>query len=107
MIKKDHLWKDPNKYDSYIAHQDALPEINNARREHEKDLIAKLQYLLDNFIPSEDGFFTFPDGDTWDCQKKGEMTIPRVRNYERLKGRQEVIKAIKDAITPLDIHYRY
>lgn len=30
------------------------------------DLITKIAFLLDHFhLWSEDGYFTFPDGDTW------------------------------------------
>ena len=37
--------------------------------EENKDLKAKLQYLLSNFILSDEGLFCFPDGDTWNCKK--------------------------------------
>jgi hypothetical protein len=37
--------------------------------DHVEDLTAKLQYILSNFIISdEEGFFAFPDGDTWNCK---------------------------------------
>ncbi len=35
-----------------------------------QSLRAKLRFLLEGFISSEDGKFTFPDGDTWDCKKE-------------------------------------
>lgn len=34
------------------------------------DSNARIQYLLDNYIESETGEFTFPDGDTWSCKQK-------------------------------------
>jgi len=41
---------------------DPLKEVINEA----KDAYAKIQYLIDSFVPlSEDGTFTFPDGDTW------------------------------------------
>lgn len=30
-----------------------------------EDLSYKLQYVLVNFVETDEGFFTFPDGDTW------------------------------------------
>lgn len=36
------------------------------------DLVAKVQYLLDTFVPMPEGHFTFPDGDTWLKTEKGE-----------------------------------
>ena len=30
-----------------------------------KDLTQKLQYVLVNFVETDEGSFTFPDGDTW------------------------------------------
>ena len=33
-------------------------------------LLVKFQYLLYHVVESEDGVFTFPDGDRWDCGKK-------------------------------------
>ncbi len=34
------------------------------------DLRAKCQYLLSNFIMSDEGLFCFPDGDTWRCKER-------------------------------------
>ena len=30
----------------------------------------RLKWLLENYVESEDGVFTFPDGDSWKCKKK-------------------------------------
>ena len=35
-----------------------------------QELYDKLTYLLDTFVITEDGTFTFPDGDTWACATK-------------------------------------
>lgn len=47
----------------------SLPNDIRSLKECNEDLTAKLQYLLSNFIISEEGLFCFPDGDTWDCKK--------------------------------------
>ena len=35
------------------------------QKETTEDLTAKIQYLLDAYVPSEEGHFVFPDGDSW------------------------------------------
>lgn len=30
-----------------------------------RDLETKVQFLLDNYVKTDDGYFCFPDGDTW------------------------------------------
>lgn len=37
---------------------------------HMLDLDTKLRFVLMNYVESPDGFFAFPDGDTWPCKQK-------------------------------------
>lgn len=39
-------------------------------REYRDDLVARLRFVLENYVESEDGQFTFPDGDSWPCKRK-------------------------------------
>lgn len=39
-------------------------------REYSKSLYDKLDFIMKNFVEGEDGYFTFPDGDTWQCKEK-------------------------------------
>lgn len=39
-----------------------------AEREYARDLYAKLDFIMKNYIEAEDGCFTFPDGDPWQCK---------------------------------------
>lgn len=41
--------------------------------EYIKDLCGKVQFLLDNYVETDDGFFCFPDGDTWESHYKKEV----------------------------------
>ena len=45
-------------------------EENYELRLRVNELENKLQYLLSNYIVSEEGLFCFPDGDTWSCKSK-------------------------------------
>ena len=38
------------------------------------ETISKLKFVLD-FVPCEEGLFTFPDGDTWEAGKKANMNL--------------------------------
>lgn len=42
-------------------------------KERVQDLISKAQFLLDNYVPCEDGYFCFPDGDIWESRSKKEV----------------------------------
>lgn len=33
------------------------------------ELWGKLNFLLTTYVESPDGYFTFPDGDTWNCKE--------------------------------------
>lgn len=51
--------------ESQLARQD----IQLARRiDYVEDLASKLKYVLENFVETEEGLFTFPDGDTWNAK---------------------------------------
>ena len=39
-------------------------------RDYSKSLHDKLDFILKNFVEAEEGYFTFPDGDTWQCKEK-------------------------------------
>lgn len=38
-------------------------------REYSKSLYDKLNFIMKSFVETEDGYFTFPDGDTWQCKE--------------------------------------
>lgn len=44
-------------------------ELARARADA-SDLWQKVQFLMLNYIETEDGTFTFQDGDTWECKAK-------------------------------------
>lgn len=48
-----------------------LNELEYAK-EHIQDLASKIQFLLDSYIETEDGYFCFPDGDIWVSRYKKE-----------------------------------
>lgn len=37
--------------------------------EANEDLAAKVFWLIDRYVMTEDGVFTFPDGDSWDLRQ--------------------------------------
>lgn len=39
-------------------------------KEEAHDLYSKIQFLMDNVVETEDGSFTFADGDSWSCKVK-------------------------------------
>lgn len=39
-------------------------------REYSKQLWNNLEFVMKNFVETEDGYYTFPDGDTWQCKEK-------------------------------------
>lgn len=41
-------------------------------REEGSELWRKLHFIMLNYVESEDGTFTFPDGDSWECKVKGQ-----------------------------------
>ena len=52
----------------------SLPTNRSTMEEHVKDLVAKIQFLLDDFVDTPEGYFTFPDGDTWTCRVADRLT---------------------------------
>lgn len=49
-----------------FLHKAALQKMYREQEE----LSSKLQFVLDNYVPCEDGVFTFPDGDAWAAKQK-------------------------------------
>lgn len=56
---------------AHLEKQLARQDIQLARRiDQVEDVASKLRYVLENFVETEEGLFTFPDGDTWPAKTK-------------------------------------
>jgi len=59
-------------YDAAVRELVSVIEDRNEElareREYSKDLYAKLDFVMKNYVEAEDGCFTFPDGDPWQCK---------------------------------------
>lgn len=75
---------------------------------HEEELIEKLQYALD-YVPTDEGKFTFPDGDTWDASAAYALDSQHRELRKKLEAQAaarmvaKMTRRQKAAADPLDI----